>query len=138
MSSDFVYNVLTYISASFSFEDSMDNHAIINHAYIVSALTRKLIASRVVIARSIPLPLLRPSTHNPSLSCIFITSLITWYAEMLLMHWGWSVIAVDECLWLMLTSSRSFWTTIVKLSLSLLICMCAYILTVSVLYHVHI
>jgi len=39
------------------------------------------------------------------------------HAEMLLMLWGWFVIAVEECLWLMLTSLRSFWTTIVSLSL---------------------
>jgi hypothetical protein len=34
-----------------------------------------------------------------------------------LMLWGWFVIVVEECLWLMLTSLRSFWTTIVSLSL---------------------
>jgi hypothetical protein len=39
------------------------------------------------------------------------------HAEMLLMLWGWFVIVVEECLWLMLTSLRSFWTTIVSLSL---------------------
>jgi hypothetical protein len=47
--------------------------------------------------------------------------LVTWFTEMLLMHWVWFVIAVGECSWLMLISLKSFWITIViSPSLSLL------------------